>query len=117
MKGFYIPEDTDLPPIFIEVPGDDYNAYRALFGEHGIEFPERVTTVNGKNNGFVTVVDNDSANGTHYLNRRATELSGYPGQLFGDVVFLSEEWVEDGIDFVTLSPLAETHFTEYLSTL
>ena len=117
MKAFLIPENYDLPPTFVEVEGDDgdYATILAICEPNGIPWPTRVTTQNGKNNDFVTVVDDNSADGSHYVNRRATQLSGYPGQLYGDVLFFSEDWVDDGIDYVTLKPKAEVHFTEYLS--
>lgn len=114
MRAFYIPEDNEKYPEFVEIPGDGYTAYKALFSEHGINCLEQVTTRVGHDNGFVTVVDDESAMGGHHLNQRATDLSGYPGPLFGDVLFVSQAWVEDGIDIVTLSPKATAFFDGYL---
>lgn len=115
MKAFWIPEDSNKYPEFIEIPGDGYEAYRALFSQHGIQWLEQVNTQVGHDNGFVTVVDDNSGDGTHYLNQRATDLSGYPGPLCGDVIFVSQAWVDDGIDIVTLSPKAEAFFAGYLT--
>jgi hypothetical protein len=70
-----------------------------------INFFERVNTQHGHDNHFVMVVDEDGRDRRLPYNPRAQYFSGYPvhAPIVGDALFVSEDWVDDGIEFVSLT--------------
>lgn len=96
IKGLLIPVDYNDPIIRIE------GGFQSVLKRAGIGYAERVSTQNGHDHGFVTVVDEDGVAKRMRLNLRGKKISGYPGQLYGPVLLFSERFIDDGMDFADL---------------
>ena len=75
-----------------------------------IEFFERVHGENSRDHDFVMVVDDEGRDRGLPWNPRAQFLSGYPihAPIVGNAIFCSEGWTGEGVDFINLSPQAQT---------
>lgn len=75
-----------------------------------IDFPERVSAINCKTYGFSMVVDDEGRDKRMGWNPRAQFLSGYPimAPIVGNAIFWSEDFTDDGMDFVSLTKGAAT---------
>lgn len=69
---------------------------QALFKHAGIDCPNIVRhTENCQAQGFVAIVEDQGQKMGYKLNSRAVILTGYPGRLLGDCLFMGEALVDD----------------------
>jgi len=94
-----------------EVEGSNY---LSLFRKCGIEYGERVNTRNGAEHGFVSFVDDEGHRKFLPINRVGEMISGYPGRLLGNILFVSEAMGDEGMDVISLSDKGRTFIFEQL---
>lgn len=78
----------------------------------GIDYIERVHGRHSRDRGFVAGVDEDGWSKGFGLNMVAAELIGYPGKIVGPCLLISEGWVDDGMDFISLSAKGTAYIKE-----
>lgn len=105
---------NDPKTILRRVEGDSiWDLARQL----GIDYIERVHGRHSRDRGFVAGVDEDGWSKGFNLNMVAAELIGYPGKIVGPCLLISEGWVDDGMDFMSLSDKGAAYIKEKFGLL
>ena len=106
MRAALIPADPATPCRIIEVANDA----RALASAIGAEYVERVRA---HMPAMALVVDESGLLKGLPENHRLTGFL-YSGLIVGDALIMSEDYTDDGLDFITLEPDHEAFARTYL---